>query len=163
VIVQGRAGDPPVKVLWSDRHAVRIDGGRAYAALENDVIYLAMTIRNVGSGVALLHGYDLRPDLVLVNAEHRGPDQFRRLTIDLYIAAGDSGYWEGAVRDGEDPVRQDLAKAIAEREPFSVDLLYGDQEGGQRTITRFTVLPFGDDGWYCQAGRHWNLDRPDPR
>jgi hypothetical protein len=150
-------------VLWSDRHAVRVEGGRAYAALENDVIYLAMTIRNAGSGVALLHGYDLRPDLVFVNAEHGDPDQFRRLTIDLYIAAGDSGYWEGAVRDPEDPVREDLAKAIAEREPFSVDLLYGDQEGGQRTITRFTVLPGGDDGWYCQASRHWNIDRPDPR
>jgi hypothetical protein len=52
---------------------------------------------------------------------------------------------------------------IRVREPFSVELLYGDQDGGQRTISRFTVLPAGDEGWYCQASRHWNVDRPAPR
>jgi hypothetical protein len=58
-----------------------------------------------------------------------------------------------------------------------VDLLYGDHEGGQRTITRFTVLPVhhpaaaadpdaGPDArgaWLATASRHWNIDRPDPR
>ena len=24
-------------------------------------------------------------------------------------------------------------------------------------------LPAGDDGWYSQAARHWNVDRPVPR
>jgi hypothetical protein len=24
-------------------------------------------------------------------------------------------------------------------------------------------LPAGDDGWYSQAARHWNVDRPAPR
>ena len=91
------------------------------------------------------------------------PDSFKRLTIDLYIPAGDSGYWEGAVRDIADPVYDPLAKCILNHEPFSIDLLYGDQEGGQRTITRFTLLPGSEDAWYAQAGRHWNLDRPDPR
>ena len=52
---------------------------------------------------------------------------------------------------------------MKEREPFTIDVLYGDQQGGQRTISRFTVLPAGDDGWYCQVAKHWNLDRPDPR
>ena len=46
---------------------------------------------------------------------------------------------------------------------LTIDLLYGDQQGGQRTISRFTVLPATDDGWYAQVARHWNLDRPDPR
>jgi hypothetical protein len=54
-------------------------------------------------------------------------------------------------------------KAMTERQPFTIDLLYGDQQGGQRTISRYTVLPANDDGWYGQVGRHWNLDRPDPR
>ena len=163
LLVAGRSGDPPVKVLWSDRHAVRLDGGRAYAAVENDVIYLAMTIRNVGAGIALLDRYDVQPERVFVNEPHNDPDTFKRLTIDLYIPAGDSGYWEGAVRDIADPLYEPLEKCILNRDPFSIDLLYGDQEGGQRTVSRFTVLAFGDDGWYCQAGRHWNLDRPDPR
>jgi hypothetical protein len=52
---------------------------------------------------------------------------------------------------------------VKERQLFTIDLLYGDQEGGQRTISRFLVIPGGEDAWYCQAARHWNLDPPDPR
>jgi hypothetical protein len=163
LLVQGRQGDPAVKVLWSDRHVVRVDGGRAYAAVENDVIYLAMTVRNAGSGIALLDRYDIQPERVFVNEPYNDPDSFKRLTIDLYIPAGDSGYWEGAVRDVADPLYDPLSKCILNNDPFSIDLLYGDQEGGQRTITRFTLLPGSEDAWYAQAGRHWNLDRPEPR
>jgi hypothetical protein len=45
-----------------------------------------------------------------------------------------------------------------------IDVLYGDYEGGQRTISRFALLPL-DDGetWYSSVSRHWNLDRDDPR
>jgi hypothetical protein len=60
-------------------------------------------------------------------------------------------------------MRAGLLTAIATRQPFTIDLLYGDQRGGQRTISRFTMLPAGDDGWFCQSARHWNIDRPDPR
>jgi hypothetical protein len=163
LLVQGRMGDPPAKVLWQDRHAVKIDGGRAYAAVGDDVIYLAMTLHNVGSGIALLNCWYVHPETAFSDVPHADLDEFTRLTIDLYIPAGDAGYWEGAVRDVAHPIYEPLAKAVDAREPFSVDLLYGDQEGGQRTISRFTILAFGEDGWYCQAVRHWNLDRPDPR
>jgi hypothetical protein len=45
-----------------------------------------------------------------------------------------------------------------------VDVLYGDHEGGQRTITRFGFWPRDDDDlWIATAARHWNVDRPDPR
>ena len=163
LLVQGRAGDPPAKLLWQDRHAVKIDGGRAYAEVGDDVIYLGMTLHNVGSGIALLNCWYVYPEMAFSDIPHAEMDEFTRLTIDLYIPAGDAGYWESAVRDVGNPVYEPLAKAVDARDPFSVDLLYGDQEGGQRTISRFTVLPFGEDGWYCQAVRHWNLDRPDPR
>ena len=65
--------------------------------------------------------------------------------------------------EAEDPLRPGFLSALKERRPFTIDILYGDQEGGQRTISRFTLMPASDEGWYCQAGRHWNLDRPDPR
>jgi hypothetical protein len=91
------------------------------------------------------------------------PADFRRLTIDLYVPPGGSGYWESALRDPAEAIHGEMISTVAERQPFTVELLYGDQEGGQRTISRFLVLPGGDDGWYCQAARHWNLDRPDPR
>jgi hypothetical protein len=42
-------------------------------------------------------------------------------------------------------------------------VLYGDHEGGQRTITRFAMLPRQDGSWLATTARHWNVDRPDPR
>ena len=156
--------DAPVqKVLWHDRHVVRLNGGRGVLEAAGNVLYLAIGLRNVGAGIALLHGWHPLPDVALDNVPHADPEDFRRLTIDLYVEAGGTGYWEGAIRDADDPARQGFLRVLADRRPFTIDLLYGDQQGGQRTISRFTVLPAGDDGWYCQAGRHWNIDRPDPR
>lgn len=163
LLVPSLSDAPPQKVLWQDRYAIRLDGGRAHAEYRDGVIYLAIGLRNLGSGIALLHGWYLWPKLAFMNEPHRDPSEFRRLTIDLYIAPNDAGYWEAAIRDEDDPARDDMIDALAKREPFTVDLLYGDQDGGQRTITRLSVLPGRDDGWYSQAGRHWNVDRPDPR
>lgn len=89
-------------------------------------------------------------------------EEFRRLAIDLYIAPNHPGYWESAVREADDPFRG-VERAVDGREPFTIDLLYGDLYGGQRTISRFFLVPFGDDGWYPQAVRHWHLDGPAPR
>ncbi len=45
-----------------------------------------------------------------------------------------------------------------------VDLLYGDYEGGQRTIARFTVPSRRDDnGARLDVVRYWNVDGADPR
>ena len=102
-------------------------------------------------------------DQAFEDLPHVSPEHFRRLTIDLYIPAGGTGYWEAAVREPDDPLRPGFMRALTERHPVMIDILYGDQQGRQRTISRYTVLPATDDGWYAQAGRHWNVDRPDPR
>jgi hypothetical protein len=163
LLVTSLSDDPVQKVLWSDRHAVRLAGGRAVFEEADGVMYLAIGVRNLGSGLALLHGWYPMPDRAFSREPHADADQFRRLTIDLYIPAGGSGYWEGALREENDPLRAEFMSTLRERRVFTIDLLYGDQEGGQRTVSRFTVLPAGEDGWYAQVGRHWNLDRPDPR
>ncbi len=60
-----------------------------------------------------------------------------------------------------------FVEAITAPQPFTVELLYGDYEGGQRAISRFTLVPRQDDNndtvWLCTVSLHWNLDRPDPR
>jgi hypothetical protein len=155
--------DPSHKVLWHDRHVAMVGGGRAVVEEDRGVIYLAMGLRNVGSGLALLHGWFVRPGMSLADIGHSEPPDFRRLTVDLYVAPGGTGYWEGAIRDPDDPVREGLLECMGARSPFTIELLYGDEEGGQRRISRYMVLPAADDGWYCQGGRHWNVDRPDPR
>jgi hypothetical protein len=163
LLVPSLSSDPPQKVLWEDRHAVRVEGGRAIASHEIGVIYFAIGVRNVGAGIALLHGWSPHPRQAFSDVPHAEVDAFRRLTIDLYVPASGSGYWEGALRDEEDPLHTKFVTTLAKREPFSVDLLYGDQDGGQRTISRFMVLPAAEDVWYTQAVRHWNVDRADPR
>jgi hypothetical protein len=43
-----------------------------------------------------------------------------------------------------------------------VDLLYTDQVGGQRTISRFGIRRV-DGQWTASAARHWYLDAEAPR
>jgi hypothetical protein len=163
LLIPSLAEDPVHKILWNDLHTARVSGGRAIFEEEGGVIYLAIGVRNLGTGIALLHGWYPMPDQAFEDRPHAEAENFRRLGIDLYIPAGGTGYWEAAVRDHDDPVRPGFLVAQKERRPFTIDILYGDQQGGQRTISRYTVLPASDDGWYAQVGRHWNLDRPDPR
>ncbi len=42
-------------------------------------------------------------------------------------------------------------------------LLYTDQIGGQRTVSRFGVLAQDGDGWRAAVARHWYLDTTAPR
>lgn len=166
IVVSSRIEDPPEKVNFADNHWVRVPGGHATAEVDGDVIYLTMALRNVGNGLAVLHGWYLHPEAMLsAGAPNHAPlDDFRRLSRDIYIAARDRGFWQGALRDPADPLFRQAAEAIAARRTMGVELLYGDLEGGQRTITRFGLVPFGDDGgWLASTARHWNIDRGDPR
>src|SRR6266581_5309128 len=75
---------------------------------------------------------------------------------------GDIGFWQGAFRDPADPQHSDALKAVDARQPVTIDLRYGDHEGGQRVETRFALLPRDDGKWIASASRHHNVDRPDP-
>jgi hypothetical protein len=45
-----------------------------------------------------------------------------------------------------------------------IDLMYGDYEGGQRTIVRFSLITGDDgDGRFANVLRYWNVDGDDPR
>ena len=162
LLTTSRLEDPGEKVGFADDHYMRIPGGGAGADVTDDAIYLAISLRNAGSGLALLHGWVFHPERNF-SPEHADPDEFRRLTRDLYIAPGDLGFWQGAFRDPSDPQFAVARAAIEARQPISIDILYGDQEGGQRMISRFGITPRADGNWMAAAGRHWNVDRSDPR
>lgn len=49
------------------------------------------------------------------------------------------------------------------REAIGIYLLYGDWEGGQRTVTRFGIIPQEDGELDVSVARNWNIDRDDPR
>ncbi len=166
VLVTSRLDDPVQKIRWMDNHWARLDGAQGIVQLIDDRIYMAISLRNAGPGLAVAVGWAVVPHIANADTPHLQPDQFRRQTRDLYIAPNDVGFWQAAIREPSDPDYAGLRKDIETAEPFTVELLYGDHEGGQRTITRFGMIPYQTDDactWYPDVALHWNLDRPDPR
>jgi len=164
VLMPSRLDDPPQKVGFADDKYLFAKGGSGAAEATDDVVYLAMSIRNAGTGIAVLHGWYLHPERRAGPEEHPAPiEDFHRLTRDIYVPAGDVGFWQGVFRDPSAPGFAEAASAVRERRPIMVDVLYGDHEGGQRTITRFAFTPREDGNWLLAGARHWNVDRGDPR
>jgi hypothetical protein len=163
LLMPSRLEDPMLKVMWVDGHHSRLEGGRAAVEVKDGVIYLAMSLRNVGSGMAVLHGWYPWPQRLRGDEPHAEPQQFRSQARDLYVPPGDVGFWQGAFRDPGEPGYDELCEAIQTRRQLTVELLYGDHEGGQRMVSRFGLTSGDGTTWLSSVGRHWNLDRPDPR
>jgi hypothetical protein len=163
LLLPSRPTDEPIKVTFVDNYYALTPGGGATAVATPQAIYLTMSIRNVGSGIAVLHGWriELREEPQFF--ERPDVESFRRLTRDLYVAAGDVSFWQGVYRDPTDPEFAVVTERIDSRQRVVVDVLYGDHLGGQRVISRFSLLPRDDGAWFASIGRHWNVDRPDPR
>jgi hypothetical protein len=162
LLVPSRLDDGQQKVFFGDAWHAMLPGGEAIARDENETIYLAASLRNAGNGIGVMHGWlfhpgDFRSDL------HPDLAKFTRQTRDLYIPSGDTGFWQGALRDPAHPDFDAARKAISATEPLTIDLLYGDYEGGQRVVSRFVLRPGRDDRWLLSVIHHWNIDRPDPR
>jgi hypothetical protein len=161
VLFPSRADDSPQKIRWGDDHWARVEGARAVVDEVDDVIYLAASLRNVGAGIGVLHGWRIEPDFETSRSPNQ-PDigDFRPQGRDLYVPSGDIGFWQAAIRDADDKNREATSATVASHGILVVDLLYGDHEGGQRTISRFTFSGTADPSiWICQVVRHWNVDR----
>jgi hypothetical protein len=182
MLMTSRRDDATLKANFGDSKWVKIPGGGAAAEVGggdgtqgpgDGVVYLAVSLRNAGNGIGVLHGWRFYPDWHR-DTEHAPLEEFRRQNRDLYVPVGDIGFCQGAFRDPADPQYEAARKVIEAGQPWTVELLYGDHEGGQRAITRFAAtLPPGrtegdnDPGremaWIAAMNRHWNVDRPDPR
>jgi len=169
LLVPSRTEDPAVKVGFQDNVWFSVPGGQGIASATDEADYFVIAVRNVGTGIAVLHGWRLDPELQLIREAHVVPppvEHFTTLTRDLYVAPGDVGFWQGSFRDRSSDGYRSARTAIEEPRRIGVDVLYGDFEGGQRMISRFMLTPHEtEDGlrWFASVGRHWNVDRADPR
>ena len=169
VLMPSRRDDTAQKIMFGDEQWFKLPGGTAVGEIRTsygvETIYLAVSLHNAGNGLAVIHGWRFHPQRPQGTGQGRpSPEEFRSNYRDLYIPVNDTGFWQAAYRDPEDPQYGAALEAIKGRTPVGIDLLYGDHEGGQRVITRFSVMPGGEDGlWIPSAVRHWNVDRPDPR
>jgi hypothetical protein len=163
VLVQSRLDDPDQKIMFVDGYWVHASGSGGVAEEKDGTVYLAMSLRNVGSGIGVLQGWRVHADRLAAAQEHSPEGDFRTLTRDLYVPAGDIGLWQGALRDNADSLHGQVAGAVRNRSALTVELLYSDQVGGQRTITRFGLTPVGEERWITSVTRHWYLDHDGPR
>lgn len=165
LLVPSRTDDPAVKVGFQDDVWFVVPGGQGAASATDAAVYFVIAVRNVGTGIAVLHGWHVYPDYQL------GPDieivptplaDFTMLTRDIYVAPDDVGFWQGSFRDPSSDGYREARAAIEASQRVSIDILYGDFEGGQRVVSRFALTP-REDSWYASVSFHWNIDRPQPR
>ena len=162
LLMPSRLEDGTQKVGFVDGKWLQVPGSGAAVDASDEAVYIAISLRNVGTGIAVLHGWRFTPGRD-TSLEHPDPVSYTRLTRDLYIAAGDVGFWQGSFRDSSSTDFAQARAAIEARDTLSVEVLYGDLEGGQRVISRYALAPRHDGSWLVSAGRHWNVDLPDPR
>jgi hypothetical protein len=170
LLIPSRFSDPVQKIFFAEGHPVRLDPGRGVFEYDDGagVVYLAISLRNSGQGIAVIHGWRFQPGREDVHIRP-DPESFRVQGLDLTIAPDDVGYWEGAFRDSADPQFAEAIDAAKNSDVVTIDLLYGDHDGRQRVISRMLLrrvyVPDSDEPPLCMATviRHWNLDRPDPR
>jgi len=178
VLVPARSGDPEHKVLYGDGKKFLLGPGAAHVEADDGVVYMAISLRNVGTGLAVLQRYDIIPENPLYEPRqtleperrarqelrYRPIPEFREQQRDLYIAPSDTGFWQAALRDPADPLRESVLESLSgEPEPLSVDLFYGDHEGTQHAVSRFLLVPGESGKWLASVAFHWTVESADPR
>ena len=166
ILLPSNWSDPVQKVRYLEGKWIVVHGGRASVEITDEAVYAVISLRNVGSGLAVLHGWYIPDD---PRVEPGEPSEFYRLTRDIYIPTTDPGYCQIAIRDPETEFSKRIRRHLATEDQFVVDVLYSDAEGSQRVISRFLIsrgpgehVEDGDE-YAVTVSRHWNLDLPAPR
>jgi hypothetical protein len=159
----------PESVQFADGQVFSVGNGRALVEADSGIIYLAIPLCNVGAGLATLRGYHLQgepagdaaqdPRGLARHLRGESPPYLHTFSLqqrDLLISTRRAGFWQAALRDPETVLHKDIAQAIETRGRITVDVLYGDHEGGQPSVARFVLLPDAAS-WRCDATRYWSL------
>jgi hypothetical protein len=161
LLVASNESDELQRVNFYDVHGIAVPGARGAVEIVDENIYIVISVRNVGSGIGVLHGGIVHPEFQRASVDPPPVEEFALLSRDIYIPQAAVGFWQIAYRNDDDS-RRAVMDAI-ERGYLTIDILYGDFEGGQRAITRFGVVREDDGAWYLGALRHWQVDRTEPR
>jgi len=161
-LIPSREDDPVERVRFGDDVVLEVSGHGGAIKCKNENVYMAIALRNAGSGLAVIHGW-----IAAVGGRQTDVpelDEFRPQQRDLYVPAGETGFWQGAIRQTNDPSYESLSAAAKNHDRVAIDILYGDHEGGQRAIARFAVSDWPNvEGERTDLIMVWNIDRDDPR
>jgi hypothetical protein len=164
VLIPSHEDDPVDHVRFGDGHRMEIPGHGGVVEVAGGPVYVGIGLRNAGSGLAVIHGWYAQPYEQGVQQAPTEVVAFHPQQLDLYVPAGGDGYWQGAVRDETDDQHALLSAAARDGDRVIIDLMYGDHEGGQRSIVRFALVA-DEPGGPRRANvlRYWSLDGNDPR
>ena len=161
LLVTSRLEDPEQDLQFTEGQLLRVRGGEAALKAGDDAIYLAVSVRNVGTGLAVLLGWHVETGVHRTRS-HAPIEEFAGQLRDIYVPPGDIGFWQAALRDPTAETFKAVGAAIEAAQPLVVSVLYGDFEGGQRVISQF-ILRHQGERCLVSAGRHFQIDQPDPR
>jgi len=162
LLVSSRLQDPEQKIQFLEGKFLKVSGGAASLEAADAVVYMVISVRNVGTGLAVMHGWRVEVS-EQPQQTHPPLEDFTTQTRDIYVAPGDVGFWQGALRDPATAQFKAVAAAVDAGDSMMLNILYGDWEGGQRVISQFALRRVDNNRWLTTTGRHFNVDRPDPR
>jgi hypothetical protein len=158
ILAPSKLEDTKQRIMFGDRHWVVLYGGQAAVEMIDEVIYLAMQVRNVGNGIGIIESWLPYDHRATATDGFGGLSEYRAQTRSLWIAPGDVAFWQGALRGVSDPMHGAMAAGIVDGE-IAVDLLYRDHEGGQQTISRFSFVRDEDgERWWASLARHVSVE-----
>jgi hypothetical protein len=161
LLVESGEADPTLRVNFHDLRGIAVPGGRAAVEFVDDRLYIVVALRNVGTGIAVVHGGVVHPGRFTSEYGPTAPEDFTRPIRDIYIPPATVGFWQIPYREDTEE-RRELLRAI-ESGAFTVEVLYGDYEGGQRVISRYGIVREEDGAWHTTTVLHHQIDRADPR
>jgi len=105
LLIPSREDDPVEYVRFGDGQVLSVPGHGGAVLQSDESIYMAIALRNGGSGLAVLHAWHAEPRTDVQGVLDDAPDTegFQRQQLDLYIPAGDTGFWQGRIRDPRSP------------------------------------------------------------
>src|SRR5262245_19759697 len=102
LLMPSRLDDTAQKVFYGDDKYELVQGGRGAAEVDSGRVYLAISLRNAGRGIGVLHGWCFRVGRLSLD-DHPPLGEFRQHQRDIFIAPNDIGFWQAAFRAESDP------------------------------------------------------------
>ena len=116
LLMSSRLQDPEQKIRFLEGRSLRVAGGGATLEAADGVVYLVISVRNVGTGLAVMHGWHAEVT-GQPQQTHTPLEDLTTQTRDIYVASGDIGFWQGALRDPATAQFKAVAAAVEAGDP----------------------------------------------
>lgn len=118
------------------------------------MVYLAVSIRNVGSGVAVLHGWHVQAGLQ-TQRSHPPLEEFTTQNLDIYVAPDGNGLWLSALRDPAPGLITAPQCWLFSARWLRLSDMTENNAAREVCIWTYWVRPEAEEGFKALLARHW--------